>query len=105
MFLHIISARYANGYRIKIKFNDDREGVADLSESLTGKVFKPLQDLDLFQQFEVDTELGTLRWINDADFAPEYLYFLAFRDVVELQEKFQKWGYLASKVVALIPHN
>ncbi len=105
MFLHIISARYADDYRIKIKFNDGREGVADLSESLTGKVFKPLQDLDLFQQFEVDTELGTLRWINDADFAPEYLYFLAFRDVVELQEKFQKWGYLASKVAALIPHS
>lgn len=40
MFLHIISARYANGYRIKIKFNDGREGVANLSESLTGMVFR-----------------------------------------------------------------
>ena len=105
MFLHIISARYVNGYRIEVKFNDGREGVADLSESLAGRVFKPLQDLDLFQQFEVDAELGTLRWINGADFAPEYFYFLAFRDVVELQEKFQKWGYLAGKVAMLIPHS
>ncbi len=105
MFLHIISAHYVSGYRIKIKFNDGRDGIADLSESLTGKVFKPLQDLDLFQRFEVDAELGTVRWINGVDFAPEYLYFLAFRDVVELQEKFQKWGYLASKVTVLISHS
>jgi len=98
MFLHIISACYCDRYKIEIKFNDGRQGIANLSESLTGKMFKPLQDLDLFRQFEVNAELSTIRWINNADFAPEYLYFLAFRDVAELQEQFQKWGYLASKV-------
>jgi hypothetical protein len=98
MFLHIISARYIDRYEIEIQFNDSRRGIVDLSNSLKGKVFQPLQDLVLFQQFEVDVELGTIRWSNGADFAPEYLYFLAFRDLPELQEKFQKWGYLPAKV-------
>ncbi len=98
MFLHIISARYIDRYRIEIQFNDSRGGIVDLSNSLKGKVFQPLQDLVLFQQFEVDAELGTLHWSNGADFAPEYLYFLAFRDLPELQEQFQKWGYLPAKV-------
>jgi hypothetical protein len=98
MFLHIISARYIDRYEIEIQFNDSRKGIADLSNSLKGKVFQPLKDLVLFQQFEVDVELGTIRWSNGADFAPEYLYFLAFRDLPELQEKFQKWGYLSTRV-------
>ena len=98
MFLHIISARYIDRYEIEIQFNDSRRGIVDLSNSLKGKVFQPLQDLVLFQQFEVDVELGTICWSNGADFAPEYLYFLAFRDLPELQEKFQKWGYLSNRV-------
>ena len=99
MFIHVVSADYIDGYRIEVEFNNGRKGVADLSESLDGKVFEPLQDVVLFQRFEVDGELGTVRWFNDADFAPEYLYFLAFRDVPELQDQFQRWGYLPNKSV------
>ncbi len=98
MFLHIISAQYVDRYKIKIKFNNQDEGIADLSTSLQGKVFEPLQDLAMFQKFTVDLELGTIVWDNGADFAPEYFYFLAFRDVPELQDQFHKWGYLPSKV-------
>jgi hypothetical protein len=102
MFLHITSARYIDTYKIEIRFNNDREGIVDLFESLEGKVFKPLQELELFKQFEVDAELGTIRWLNGADFAPEYLYFLTFRDNPELQDQFQKWGYLPSKIATLV---
>lgn len=98
MFLHVVSACYVDRYRIKIQFNDRRTGIVDLADSLKGKVFRPLQDLDLFQQFEVDAEVGTICWYNGADFAPEYLYFLAFRDLPELQEQFEEWGYLPAKV-------
>ncbi len=102
MFLHIISAHYIDQYRIKIQFNNNRIGTVDLSTSLKGKIFQPLQDLLLFQQFEVDAELGTIRWSNGADLAPEYLYFLAFHDLPELQEQFQKWEYLPAKVAVSV---
>ncbi|WP_219725699.1 DUF2442 domain-containing protein [Cylindrospermopsis raciborskii] len=98
MFLHIVSAEHLDGYKIKIKFNDNRSGIVDLGDSLNGKVFKPLQNLDIFQQFEVDPQSKTIRWSNGADFAPEYLYFLAFRHLPELQAQFEKWGYLPDKV-------
>ncbi|MFZ4666404.1 MAG: DUF2442 domain-containing protein [Prochlorotrichaceae cyanobacterium] len=42
MFLHITSARYIDTYKIEIRFNNDREGIVDLFETLEGKVFKPL---------------------------------------------------------------
>lgn len=98
MFLQILSAHYLDNYRIALEFNNGYQGIADLSESLQGQVFEPLQDLALFQQFEVYQELGTICWSNGADFAPEYLYFLAFRNNPELQEQFQKWGYLSDKM-------
>ena len=53
MFLHITSARYIDRYRIELRFNNDREGIVDLSESLEGKVFQPLQDLAFFKQFDM----------------------------------------------------
>ena len=102
MFLHITSARYIDRYRIELRFNNDREGIVDLSESLEGKVFQPLQDLAFFKQFDVDEELGTIKWLNSADFAPEYLYFLTFRDDPELQDQFQKWGYLPIKITVSV---
>jgi hypothetical protein len=98
MFLHILTANYLNHYKIAIEFNNGSHGVADLSDSLTGKIFEPLQDINFFKQFKVDEELGTICWENGADFAPEYLYFLAFKNVPELQEQFQQWGYLTNKI-------
>jgi Protein of unknown function (DUF2442) len=99
MFLYIVSAQYIDRYKIKVKFNNQSEGIADLSTSLQGKVFEPLQDLTLFQKLAVDAELGTIVWENGADFAPEYLYFLAFQYVPELQDQFHKWGYLPSTAI------
>ncbi len=102
MFLHIISAEYIDRYRIQIKFNNNSQGIADLSTSLQGKVFEPLQELTLFQEFVVDAEIGTIVWKNGADLAPEYLYFLAFRDAAELQDQFHEWGYLPSNITVAV---
>ena len=98
MFLHITYATYLDGYKILVKFNDHSEGVVDLAESLNGSVFAPLKNLEIFQQFNLDNELGTLTWCNGADFAPEYLYFLAFKNVPELQQKFEQWGYKPQQI-------
>jgi hypothetical protein len=94
MFLHVEKAKYIQDYKIEIAFNDGRIGVADLKDALQGDVFTPLKDVTLFSNFIVDKELETIAWKNGVDLAPEYLYFQAFKNEPELQNKFKKWGYL-----------
>lgn len=93
MIMHVKDARYFNDYKIEVYFNDGRKGIADLSEVLSG-IFEPLKDKSLFSNFNVDEELNTVTWSNGADIAPEYLYFLAFKDEPELETKFKQWGYI-----------
>ena len=94
MFIKIKKAEYIGDYKIKITFDDGSEGIVDLSESLEGKVFERLKDKKNFSKFKVDKELGTIVWENGADLAPEYLYFLAFKDRKDLQSKFKEWKYI-----------
>jgi len=93
MILHITEAKYLSDYKVKVVFNDGKEGVADLSDVLRGPVFNPLKDKKLFAQLRVDEELATIAWPNGADLAPESVYFRVFKDVPELQKQFQEWGY------------
>ena len=37
-------------------------------------MFEPLKDMAVFRRFEVSEVLHTLKWENDADLAPEFLY-------------------------------
>ena len=94
MFLHVADAAYIEAYKVQVSFNDGRKGVADLSEAMKGPIFSPLKEKSSFYKLEVDTELGTIVWPNGADLAPEYIYFLAFKDDLSLQEKFKHWGYI-----------
>ncbi|GAK50848.1 Slr1614 protein [Candidatus Moduliflexus flocculans] len=98
MFLHITAVTYLHEYQIDVLFNNGRRGVVDLRCELNGKMFEPLRELPLFAQVAIDPELETVVWPNGADFAPEFLYYLAFRDDPALQEQFQRWGYCAAPV-------
>ena len=94
MFLHVTDARYLHDYQVELLFNDGRKGIADLSSALTGAAFEAIRDPAVFAQLRVDDELETVVWPNGADFAPEFLYFQAFKEVAELQARFREWGYL-----------
>jgi hypothetical protein len=94
MILHLTEAKYLEGYQIEVTFNNGRHGVVDLSDALNGPVFEPLKNLSLFSKLKVDEELETIVWPNGADLAPEFLYFMAFKNHIEFQEQFKKWGYL-----------
>lgn len=94
MFLHITKATPLDGFRVKVCFDDGREGVADLSEALKGPVFELLKDPEVFRQFRVDEELQTIVWPNGTDLAPEYVYYQAFRNDPALHATFRKWGYI-----------
>jgi hypothetical protein len=66
-----------DGYRLKLRFEDDVEGVVDVAQcvSFTG-VFAPLRDATEFAAVRVDPELGAVCWPCGADLDPDVLYAL-----------------------------
>lgn len=70
----VTEAKYVEGYKIALTFNDGVRKVVDLSHRLYGALFEPLRDLDKFKDFRLNG--WTIQWSNDADLAPEYLYSL-----------------------------
>jgi len=94
MILKILSIDYIEGYKVAVQFNDGRQGTVDLSESLKGPVFKSLKNISEFKKCYVGNDLETITWPNGADLAPEYVYFMAFKNESKLQSLFQQWGYI-----------
>jgi len=74
MFIRVTNAKYVDGYKIFVIFNDGKEGIVDLANELSGPVFEPLKEQANFQRFHVDDVTHTIVWENGADLAPEFLY-------------------------------
>ncbi len=92
--LSITNAKYQGDYKILVEFSDNKKGLVDLKDFITkGKIkpFRQLQDIEKFKNFKVDY---TLKWNDDLDLAPEYLYFKAFETNKNLLPKFKEWGYI-----------
>ncbi len=74
MIPKLVDAKYIDGYRVWLKFEDGTEGDLNLERELWGEVFEPLRDVKRFRAFKLDRELNTLVWSSGADLAPEFLY-------------------------------
>jgi hypothetical protein len=62
----------------------------DFYPILKGELYKPLRDLDLFNQVRIDPEVHTLVWPNGADFDPATLH--DWSDCIgDLKRLSQKW--------------
>lgn len=101
MILHVKKAKYIEDYKVEVFFNDGRKGIADLSDALSGPIFEPLKDKNMFSKFKVDELLETIVWPNGADLAPEYIYFQAFKNEKKLEEQFREWGYMSNQKMNL----
>ena len=71
---YVTDVKYLNSYKLKIRFEDNEVKIIDLEPYLDGPVFKPLKDIDFFKKVELNKDIDTIFWPNDADFAPEFLY-------------------------------
>lgn len=92
--LAVKTARYLDDYKIELAFNDGHSGIADLKEVLANDhraPFLALQNIDEFRKFAIKHQ--TIVWENGLDLAPEFLFFLAFKEVAQFQIQFEKWGY------------
>ena len=67
---------YLENYQLKLIFNNGIQGIVDLEQELYGEIFEPLKDKSLFQKVFVTSR--TIEWSNGADFAPEFLFEIAF---------------------------
>jgi hypothetical protein len=93
--LEIKKANYAGDYCLDIVFNNGKSANVDLKESIFNDkrpVFKKLKNLDDFKSFKLDHH--TVVWFEELDLAPEYLFYLAFKDDENLQKQFKEWGYI-----------
>ena len=70
--LRIVDVDYVRNYELLLTFNDGVRKLVDLKPYLTGEVFGPLLDNDLFIQYGLTR--NTIEWVNGADLAPEFLY-------------------------------
>jgi len=94
--LSINEAKYAGGYNIQLSFNNGKEGTANLEETIFNDkrtVFSKLKNQTYFSNFKVDH--STVIWSNQLDMAPEYLFYLAFKESADYQNQFRCWGYIA----------
>ena len=69
----LIDAQVVGDYRLRLRYDDGRQGEVDLSDELSGCVFEPLRDREFFKILTLNPDFHTLQWPNGADFAPEFL--------------------------------
>lgn len=87
MLKDISSVQPLENYQLHLKFEDNQEGVVDISQLIefTG-IFAPLQDLTYFNQVKLNPEWGTIYWENGADLDPDVLYSLVTNQPIQIKE-------------------
>ncbi|MEG3904899.1 DUF2442 domain-containing protein [Microcoleus sp. B4-C5] len=87
MLKDISSVQPLENYQLYLKFEDNQEGVVDISQLIefTG-IFAPLQDLTYFNQVKLNPEWGTIYWENGADLDPDVLYSIVTNQPIQIKE-------------------
>jgi hypothetical protein len=68
------SFRIEAPYTLRVRFDDGTERVINFQPVLSRQLYRPLRELQIFNQVRVDPEVHTLVWPNGPDFDPETLY-------------------------------
>jgi len=91
MLKDIVVIKPLEGYQLLLRFEDDLEGVVDISQLIQfSGIFAPLQDRVYFTSAQIHPELGTIVWENGADLDPDVLYALvAKRPIPDYSSTFQ----------------
>jgi hypothetical protein len=70
----IESFEIVSPYTLRVEFDDGTEQTINFEPVLTGELFGPLRNLNLFNQVRLDAEVKTLVWPNGSDFEPATLH-------------------------------
>ena len=75
MLKDIVEVQPTTDYRLRLRFEDGREGEVDVAGMIQFEgIFAPLKDRAEFLKVYVNPELGTICWPNGADLDPDVLY-------------------------------
>ena len=72
--MRVTAVEVLGGYRLGLAFDDGTRRVVDVADELSGPIFEPPRNPNLFRQVRIDPDLGTIVWPNGADIAPETLH-------------------------------
>nr|VFK15543.1 MAG: Protein of unknown function (DUF2442) [Candidatus Kentron sp. LFY] len=92
--LSIDKAEYIDNYKIRLFFNNGKEGIANLGNTIFDDrrpIFSILKEKSHFRSFKLDH--GTIIWPNGLDLPPEYLFYLVFKDDDNYRKQFKQWRY------------
>lgn len=82
-------------YTLQVKFDDDTEQTINFQPILNGELYRPLRNLSLFNQVQIDPEVHTLVWPNDADFDPATLHdWPEYSEVLMVRS--QQWKFISA---------
>lgn len=71
--MKITKAQPLDGFRVRLRFDDGTEGIADLSHLAGRGVFEAWRTDGVFDQVAV-TSVGALEWPGEIDLCPDSLY-------------------------------
>jgi hypothetical protein len=73
--IHRITAFEQIGtYSLRLRFDDGLSRSIDFEPVLSGELFGPLRDPEIFAQATLDPEIHTIVWPSGADFDPATLH-------------------------------
>lgn len=83
----IVRVEAKSDYRLELVFDDGLQGVISVKDLLTGPVFEPLKDTELFAQVRVEEHFGGIFWPTGADLCPGSLHaeVLASREDIAIE--------------------
>lgn len=70
----VTSFQIVGPYTLRVQFGDSTEQLICFEPMLAGELFRPLRDVAIFNQVQIDPEVHTLVWANGADFDPATLH-------------------------------
>lgn len=82
-------------WALRVHFSDGSEQTIDFRPVLSGELFEPLRDLEIFNHVELDSEAHTLVWPTGADFDPAALHDWPDH-VKELTARARRWEIAAA---------
>lgn len=70
----VTAFQIVGNYTLRVEFEDGTERIIDFEPILLGPLFGPLRDPRLFNEVELNHDLGTLVWPTGADIEPTVLH-------------------------------